>query len=177
MSRLLTLASELVRLLVGNLQGEELPLALTNMRVLRIARSLHDDRMLSEQRLSMYLSSESLTMFVLNHGMVVVNEELMNLTAQHGNVLSVQILREQEPPCLWDQTTCRCAAENGHLHVLQWLRSQDPPCPWDEDTCRGAAEGGHLHVLQWLRSQDPLCPWDEETCRNASQGSHLHVLQ
>ena len=97
MSRLLTLASELVRLLMGYLQGEELPLSLTNTRLLRIARSLHDDRMLSGQRLSMYLSSKSLTMFALNHGMVVVNEKLMNLTAQHGYLVSVQILRAQDP--------------------------------------------------------------------------------
>ena len=83
MSQLLSLASELVRYLLGYLQGEELPLVLTNTRLLTIARSIHisDDSMLSEQRLSVYMSSESLTKFVLNHGMVEVNAELMKLTA------------------------------------------------------------------------------------------------
>ena len=90
MSRLNTLANELARHLMGYLQGEYLPLALTNTRLLRIARSIHDDRVLSEQRLSVYLSSGALTTFVLNHGMVVVNEELMNLTAQLGYLASVQ---------------------------------------------------------------------------------------
>ena len=70
---LLSLAPELVRHLLGHLQGEELPVALTNTRLLRVARSLHEDRMLSAQRKSAYLSSEELTMFVLNHDMLEVN--------------------------------------------------------------------------------------------------------
>ena len=196
MSRLLSLPTELVRHLLEYLQGEELPLALTNTRLLTIARSIHisDDSMLSEQRLSAYMSSESLTKFVLNHGMVVVNVKLMNRTARNGYLLSVKILREQDPPCPWDEWTsmnagygggcrlfhvCACmfAAQGGHLHVLQWLRSQDPPCPWNEETCSTAAYGGHLHVLQWARSQDPPCPWNMTTCGHAAIGGHLHVLQ
>ena len=83
MSGLPSLASELLRYLIGYLQGEDLPLVLTNTRLLMIARSIHisDDSMLSEQRLSVYMSSDSLTKFVLNHGMVEVNAELMKLTA------------------------------------------------------------------------------------------------
>jgi hypothetical protein len=38
------------------------------------------------------------------------------------------------------------------LEVLQWLRNQDPPCPWNEHTCTAAAANGNLDVLQWLRS-------------------------
>ena len=41
--------------------------------------------------------------------------------------------------------------------TLAFLRNQDPPCPWDESTCRAAATGGlrslgHPEVLKWLRS-------------------------
>eukprot|EP00605_Chrysophyceae_sp_TOSAG23-4_P002601 GSChrysophyteH1.ASY1.ANO1.2872.1 assembled CDS len=55
----------------------------------------------------------------------------MNLTAKHGCLESVKILRARDPPCPWDEETCHAAAKGGHLHVLQWARSQDPPCPWD----------------------------------------------
>ena len=90
----------------------------------------NEDRTLSARRKSAYLSSEALTTFVLNHGMVEVNEELMNLTAKYGCLESVKILRARDPRCPWDEDTCRdAAARGGHLHVLQWLRSQDPPCP------------------------------------------------
>ena len=177
MPRLLTVASELVRELMGYLQGEELPLALTNTRLLRTARSIHEDRTLCAQRKSAYVSCGALTTFVLNHGMVEVNVKLMNLTAEHGCLESLKFLRAHDPPCPWNEYTCSVAAEGGHLHVLQWLRSQDPPCPWDEVTCTDAADYGHLDVLQWLRSQDPPCPWDERTCHAAAEGGHLHVLQ
>ena len=134
MATLNRLATELVRKVMEYLQGEELPLALTNTRLLRIARSINEDRTLSAQRKSAYVSSWALTTFVLNHGMVGVNKELMNLTAKHGCLESVKILRAHDPPCPWDDNTCRYAAEGGRLHVLQWLRSQNPPCPWDEET-------------------------------------------
>ena len=124
------LATELVREVMGYLQGEELPLALTNTRLLRIARSINEDRTLSAQRKSAYLSSGALTTFVLDHGMVEVNAELMNLTAKYGCLESVKILRAHDPPCPWDVWTCMYAAEGGHLDVLQWARSQDPPCPF-----------------------------------------------
>ena len=165
MAALNLLATELVREVMGYLQGEELPLVLTNTRFLMIARSIHEDRTLCAQRKSAYLSSEALTAFLLKHSMVDVNEELMNLTAKYGCLESVKILRAHDPPCPWDEWTCANAAIGGHLHVLQWLRSQDPPCPWDEETCSGAATGGHLDVLQWARSQVPPCPWGERTWR------------
>ena len=38
------------------------------------------------------------------------------------------------------------AAGGGCLKALKWLRDQDPPCPWDEETCSRAARGGHLDV-------------------------------
>ena len=127
MGALDALATELVRMVMGYLQGEDLPLALTNTRFLMIARSIHEDRTLCAQRKSAYLSSEALTAFVLKHSMVEVNEELMNLTAKYGCLESVQILRAHDPPCPWDVDTCWNAARGGHLHVLQWARSQDPP--------------------------------------------------
>ena len=97
-----SLASELGREVIRYLQGEELPVALTNTRLLMIARSIHEDRTLSAQRKSAYLSSGALTAFVLNHDMVEVNQELMNLTAKYGYLVSAQILRAQDPPCPWD---------------------------------------------------------------------------
>ena len=83
------LATELVREVMGYLQGEELPVALTNTRLLMIARSIHEDRTLCAQRKSAYLSSGALTTFVLNHDMVEVNVGLMNLTAKCGCLESV----------------------------------------------------------------------------------------
>ena len=65
------LATELVREVMGYLQGEELPVALTNTRLLRIARSIHEDRALTAQRQSAYLSSGALTRFVLDHGSIL----------------------------------------------------------------------------------------------------------
>ena len=117
------LAPDLVRIVMGYLQEEDLPVALTNTRLLRIARSINTDRTLSAQRKSVYLSSRALTMFVLNHAMVKVNYELMNLTAKHGNLESVKILRAHDPQCPWNAGTCGNAAKGGHLHVLQWARS------------------------------------------------------
>ena len=157
------LSADLLREIAKFLLGVELPVALTNKLMLRVARSIHNihkEEMLSAQRLSAYLSSGSLTRFVVNHGMVELDTELMRIAGQEGCLESIQILRDQHPPCPWDEQTCTAAAKGGHLHVLQWARSQDPPCPWDEWTCRYAAGRGHLHVLQWARSQDPPCPWD-----------------
>ena len=86
MTALNVLATELLREVISYLQGEELPLALTSIRLLRKARSLtlHEDRMLSAQRKGEYLSSGALTTFVLDHGMVEVDVELMNLTVKNG---------------------------------------------------------------------------------------------
>ena len=95
MRSLNVLATELVRKVMGYLQGEELPVALTNTRLLMIARSIHEDRTLCAQRKSAYLSSGALTTFVLNHGMVEVDVLLMNLTAKHGCLESMKILRAQ----------------------------------------------------------------------------------
>lgn len=53
--------------------------------------------------------------------------------------------------------------------MLIWLREQDPPCPWDEWATVQAARGGHLHVLRWLREQRPPCPWDRSACLAAAQ--------
>ena len=103
--------------------------------------------------------------------------ENCNLYAKNGCLTLLKFARQLNPPCPWDESTCRDAAYGGHLDVLQWARSQDPPCPWDVYTCCYAASGGHLDVLQWARSQDPPCPWDESTCSGAAWGGHLHVLQ
>ena len=123
------LSVDLLREIVKLLLGVELPVALTNKLMLRVARSIHEEDMLSAQRLRAYLSSGSLTRFVVNHGMVELDTELMRIAGQEGCLESIQILRDQHPPCPWDERTCMAAAERGRLDVLQWLRSQDPPCP------------------------------------------------
>ena len=116
MSNLNVLATELVRKVMGYLQGEELPVALTNTRLLMIARSIHEDRTLSAQRKSAYLSSGALTMFVLNHGLVKVDIKLMNLTAKYGCLESVKILRACDPPCPWNMRPT-VSMESGDLQV------------------------------------------------------------
>ena len=154
MGALNVLATELVREVMGYLQGEELPLVLTNTLLLRIARSIHEDRTLTAQRKSAYVSSGALTVFVLNHAMVEVNIRLMNLTAKYGCLESVKILRANDPPCPWHEYTCSYAAEGGHLHVLQWLRSQDPPCPWNKGHCLEILLSCHPPVAEWIRSKN-----------------------
>ena len=104
------------------------------------------------------------------------DEETCSWAARGGH-LKVKWLRLQDPPCPWDCLTCSRAAKGGHLDVLKWLRAQDPPCPWGEWTCSEAALRGHLEVLKFLRAQHPPCPWDEKTCVWAAEGGHLEVLK
>ena len=128
---------ELVRYLMGYLQGEELPVALTNTRLLKIARSINEDRTLSAQRKSVYLSSGTLTTFVLklwHGGSKYQADEFDGEVRMSRKLESVKILRAHDPPCPWDERTCSNAAEGGHLDVLQWARSHDPPCPWYEES-------------------------------------------
>jgi hypothetical protein len=39
-----------------------------------------------------------------------------------------------------------------HIELLQWMRSHNPPCPWDEETCRLAVLEDNLQVLEWARA-------------------------
>ena len=89
----------------------------------------------------------------------------------------LQWLRQQDPPCAWDEDTCAGAAEYGHLHIIQWVRQQIPPCPWNHSTCGWAAHNGDLPTLQWLRQQQPPCPWDEDTLSYAVERRHNHILR
>ena len=84
MVNLNSLATELVRKVMGYLQGEDLPVALTNTRMLMIARSIHEDRTLSAQRKSAYVRSGALTTFVLDNSMIKVDKELINMSAKNG---------------------------------------------------------------------------------------------
>ena len=61
-----------------------------------------------------------------------------------------------------DASTCAFAAIGGQLAVLQWLRDQSPPCPWDEQTSRSAYQYHRYDVLLWLITQNPPCPCDEQ---------------
>ena len=98
MRALNVLATELLREVMGYLQGEELPVALTNTRLLRIARSIHEDRTLSAQRKSAYVSSGALTTFVLNHGMVEVDVELSVAVDVSGDVIAHCVLDSSGGP-------------------------------------------------------------------------------
>ena len=51
-----------------------------------------------------------------------------------GNLRIVQWLYQQKIP--WNIKCCTIAARYGYFHILQWLREQDPPCPWDEKVCK-----------------------------------------
>ena len=57
---IVNLCADLLREILKFLKGMELPIALTNKLMLRVARSIHKEKMLSAQRLSAYLSSGSL---------------------------------------------------------------------------------------------------------------------
>ena len=104
------------------------------------------------------------------------DERACHGAAQQGHLEALKWLRDQDPPCPWDEWTFIFAAELGHLDILKWARSQDPPCPWHESACSYAAERGQLDVLKWARSQSPPCPWDKKTCY-AAAGGHLDVLE
>ena len=105
------------------------------------------------------------------------DEGTCSLAVFSGRVHGLRLLRSLNPPCPWDEETCAAAAWTGVLFVLEWARDQDPPCPWDERTCSEAARGGNLDVLKWARSQDPPCPWNHETCEEAAKNGHLEVLK
>eukprot|EP00605_Chrysophyceae_sp_TOSAG23-4_P002086 GSChrysophyteH1.ASY1.ANO1.2307.1 assembled CDS len=191
MRSLNVLATELVRKVMGYLQGEELPVALTNTRSLMIARSIHEDRTLCAQRKSAYLSSGALTMFVLNHGMVEVDMKLMNLTAKYGYLESVKILRARDPPCPWNWMTCQYSAlpmqrRSAYLRsgeLTTYLLAHDMTSV-DSNLMCIAAKCGYLDCVKILRTldppcplDDPPCPLDEDTCHAAAEGGHLNVLQ
>ena len=63
------------------------------------------------------------------------------------------------------------------MEVLKWVRDQDPPCPWDEGTCASAAMYDDLHLLKWLRAEDPPCPWDEESTENAVMTDNMTIFK
>ena len=94
-----------------------------------------------------------------------------------GCLKALKWLRDQDPPCPWDEETCSYAAGGGRLEVLKDLRGLDPPCPWGEHTCTSAVYGGHLEVLKFLRAQNPPCPWNESTCAEAASVGQLKVLK
>ena len=41
------------------------------------------------------------------------------------------------------------AAYSGELGLLKDLRQQNPPCPWDEDVLKHAVHHGHIDILRW----------------------------
>lgn len=68
------------------------------------------------------------------------------------------------------------AAAGGRTHILQLLASLDPPCAFDETTCKAAASAGQLDTLRWLRSLQPApCPWNASTCEAAAAGGYIEV--
>ena len=97
--------------------------------------------------------------------------------AKAGDLVTLQWLRAQDPPCPWNRWVCMAAVDHGHLKTLQWLRAQDPPCPWIEtQVCTSAAGNGHLETLQWLRAHDPPCPWDAQVSEYAAYHGQLELL-
>ena len=140
--------------------------ALTCTEVHRAVKDMYQrDRLPLQSLVNFVMGSDEMKTYFLEHlgGFEPLSEEtkrkVMSSVVALNSVGTLAFLRNQDPPCPWDVSTCSAAARWGHLEVLMWLRSQDPPCPWDESMCSAAAEGGHLEVLMWLRSQDPPWKW------------------
>lgn len=75
----------------------------------------------------------------------------------------------------FDEYACGLAAAYGQLSTLQWLRARDPPCPWNELTCRYAIAGDEgqpsIDVLRW--AHDNGCPFGEDLVDFA--GRHIDL--
>ena len=145
--------------------------ALTCTEVYRAVKDMYQrDRLPLQSLVSFVMGGDEMkTYFLENLGGfepldIRTKTTLMSSVVALNSVGTLAFLRNQDPPCPWDESTCCAAAEGGHQEVLMWLRSQDPPCPWDEYECR-----------RW--SQDPPCPWDEYVCQAAAGGGHLEVLK
>jgi hypothetical protein len=123
------------------------------------------------------LASPSTLEFSVENGFQHHTPDSCMLAAKYNYLETLQRLREQDPPCPWDENTCTIAAARGHLETLLWLRAQDPPCPWSQWTCGEAARTGHFEVLRWLRAQNPPCPWGLLICALAARGGRLEILQ
>jgi hypothetical protein len=91
-----------------------------------------------------------------------------------GDLPGVKWLLQQGTRC--GPSVSWAAAAGGHTHILQLLACQDPPCAFDETTCKAAASTGQLETLRWLRSLQPEpCPWSASTCEAAAAGGHIEV--
>ena len=86
-------------------------------------------------------------------------------------------MRQQQPPCPWDETCTAQAAHWENLEAIQWMRAQKPQCPWDAQCCRGFASRGNLSALLWLRQQEPPCPWDAKPSQEAALRGNLPMLK
>ena len=84
--------------------------------------------------------------------------ELCNHAAKNGKISTLIWLREQNPPCPWNEKTCVIAAINGQLETLKWLRKQEPPCPWNNWIYFEAQRYGHNDIVKWYKTQDAQCP-------------------
>ena len=119
-----------VRYMMPFLGGQELMFALASSSCLaqvQLGQTAEEAGTVPAQRKSTYLSSAALTEHAVRSGLLEPSKELMGLAAWHGCLEGMQVLRELDPPCPWNEDTCQYAAHSGHLEVLQWLRFQTPP--------------------------------------------------
>ncbi len=105
--------------------------------------------------------------------------ELCSRAAVNVRLITLQWLRNLDPPCPWDRETAASAARDGHLSTLQWLLSQQPPCPANERCVLAAIEWGHLEIVQWLQTapQAPHFEWSSAMTTAAASRGRIHILK
>lgn len=87
-------------------------------------------------------------------------KNLKNLTKEYtiaaaysGELGLLKDLRQQNPPCPWDEMMCAAASMNGNLNILQWAIQNG--CPCDKYTYIYAAMNGHSNILDWIIRNTP----------------------
>ena len=104
-----------------------------------------------------------------------LTKEFTIAAAYSGELGLLKDLRQQNPPCPWDEMMCAAASMNGNLNILQWAREQNPPCPWDVNTFIYAVMNGHLDILKWISTQNPN--WNDLPISFLSKIAHQNVLK
>ncbi len=83
---------------------------------------------------------------------------------------------------VWTYKTMKAAVHSRQLSTVIWLREQIPPCPWNDEITDTAAENNDINMLSYLRSDahiydgnDERCAWCPSACARAAQAGNLEV--
>jgi hypothetical protein len=101
----------------------------------------------------------------------ILNNEIFNEAAKHGNIRLMKWLKANE--CPWDSETFEYAVIHGNLENMKWLKANG--CPWDSSTFTYAADHGNLENMKWLKENG--CPWNAITFEAAAENGNLENMK